>query len=164
MMLRPLCAVTAGLTLGLIGMRYAARLRSEASRLRAWDPLLDRLQLLLSEAALPLPDALEQAASSHSEPDMLFRTLAKRLRAEPLSSLSTLFDAQQYSYQEQQTIASLMAELDRGSLESRLLCIAHARSACAQLAKAAAEHSDRDASMWAKIGWTGGACLTLLLI
>ena len=95
---------------------------------------------------------------------MLFRTLAKRLRAEPLSSLRALFDAQQYPYQEQQTIASLMAELDRGSLESRLLCIAHARSACAQLTKAAAEHSDRDASMWAKIGWTGGACLTLLLI
>lgn len=157
-------AVSAGVITGVLGMRGAKRLRGEAARLRRWTVLLERLRLLLAQSALPLPDVLDEASDSDAAPDLLLRELAALMRRNPLASLQECFAAAACHSAEAPALKPLMAQLDRGTVESRLLAIDHAHGSLAQLAADAQERADRDAALWARLGWTAGACLTILLI
>lgn len=160
-MIRPLLAVMAGLICGIMGMRQAQRLRQENAVLHRWEYILRQLCLILQEGTLPLPDALEQAASEQTPADTLLRQMAARLRAEPLSSLSSFYEPQG---QEGPVLSRLFSGLEQGSLERRTLAVTQATQEIALLAQASQEKARQDARMWATLGWTCGACLTLMLL
>lgn len=164
MSVKLMLAVSAGVIAGFMGMRSAGRLRSEAARLRRWTALLERLRLIMAQSALPLPDALEEAADGSAEPDMLLRELASGLRCNPMCSLKDCYEAVEHRLPEAHAVSALTSQLDRGTVESRLLAIDHAHDAVAQLASFAQERCDRDAALWVRLGWTAGVCLTILLI
>jgi len=160
-MIRQLLAVMAGLICGVMGMRQAQHIRQENATLRRWEIILRQLCLILQEGALPLPEALDQAADEATPADMLLRGLSARLRAEPLSSLSQLYAPQG---KEGPVLARLFAGLAQGSLESRLLAATQAVQEIALLAETSQSKAKQDAHMWATLGWTCGACLTLMLL
>lgn len=163
-MIRPLLAVMAGLLCGVAGLRQARQLTGGAARLRRLEELLRHLSLLLKESALSLPEALEQAASSASAADDLLRSLALRMRSQPLTPLCELYEVLHVSGPEAAALSRLMARLGRGSLESRCQAVDQAAGEIAYLASAAGDKAAKDARMWATLGWTCGACLTLLLL
>lgn len=160
-MMRPLLAVMAGLLCALMGQRQARRIKEESALLHRWEAILHQLCLLLQESALSLPEAFEQAAPETSPADALLRQLASRMRSEPLIPLAQLYTPQG---REGPALARLFAGLSSGSLESRVLAAQHAAREIALLAESSRSKADQDARMWAKLGWIGGACLTLMLL
>ena len=160
-MIRPLLAIMAGLICGVLGMRQARRITQENATLRRWEIILRQLCLILQEGALPLPEALDQAANDATPADVLLRGLSARLRAEPLRSLSQLYTPQG---KEGPVLTRLFSGLAQGSLESRLLAATQAVQEIALLAESSQSKAKQDAHMWATLGWTCGACLTLMLL
>lgn len=160
-MMRPLLAIIAGLLCGLLGMRQAQRLRDENIRLHRWEILLQHLCLILQESTLSLPEAFRQAATEHTPADELLRCLAQSMQAHPLSPLSDLFHGEG---PEAPILSRLMARLSHGSLDSRVQAAQQAAQEIALLAASAQTKSQQDAKMWATLGWTCGACLTLMLL
>lgn len=160
-MIRPLSAIMAGLICGVLGMRQARHIRQENAVLHRWEVILRQLCLILQEGALPLPEALDQAANESTSADMLLRQLSARMRAEPLTSLSRLYTPQGA---EGTVLARLFTGLEQGSLESRLLSARQAAQEFALLAEASQSKARQDAHMWSTLGWTCGACLTLMLL
>lgn len=160
-MMRPLLAIMAGLLCGLMGMRQAQRIREESATLHRWEIILQHLCLLLQESTLPLPEAFEQAARSDTRADELLRQLAAGMRSEPLTPLPQLYTPQG---KEGPVLARLLTGLSSGSLEARVLSARHAAQEFALLAEASRGKAGQDARMWAKLGWIGGACLTLMLL
>jgi hypothetical protein len=160
-MMRPVLALMAGLVCGTLGMRRARSIREENARLHRWENLLRHMCLLLQEGTLPLTEVLEQAAAEATPADELLRSLSGSLRRDPMTSLSALYTPQG---KEGPVLRRLFAALEHGSLEQRVLCATQAAQEMALLAQTSMGKSDQDASMWAKLGWLGGACLTLMLM
>lgn len=163
-MTRTVLALCAGLLCALAGFRHAAFLRQEAARLRAWTAALKRLSLLMQEGALPLPQALRQAGAELPGPDKLLSLVAEALTADPLLTLPEAFDRTCPPCTERNALMRLADGISRGSLESRCLACDHAADGIAQLSSEAADLATRDARLWQTLGFTGGACLTLMLI
>ena len=163
-MIRSVLAVFAGLLCGLIGQRQARRLREEGANLRRWEQLLRRLALLLREGTLSLPEALRQSAGEDSAPDLMLRRLGDELEHNPLSPLPELFARCAPAGPEAPVLSRLMARLGHGSLESRCQAAEQAAEEIALMARAATERAARDAKLHASLGWTCGACLTILLL
>ena len=163
-MIRPVLAVFAGLLCGLIGQRQARRLREEDASLRRWAQLLRCLALLLREGTLSLPEALRQAAGEDSAPDLMLRLLGDGMEHHPLSSLPELFARCAPTGPEAPVLSRLMAQLCRGSLESRCQATEQAAEEIGLLARSASERTAQDAKLHASLGWTCGACLTILLL
>jgi len=159
-----LSALTAGCLCVLAGMRQASFLRAESVRLSRWATLLDRLALLLSEAVLPLPDVLESAADGTSQPDRLLCTVACNVRTDPLLSLAEAFARHCQPSPERDTLLRMAEQLSRGSAESRSLAASQAGTYIRHLADTASERAAKDARLWQTLGWTGGACLALMLM
>lgn len=157
-------AVISGLLCALIGMRRAAYLRSEARRLSAWHDALQRLQLLLCEATLPLPDALRRAGNGLSAPDKALTAAADLLLAQPLLTLPEIFEQVLVVSPEQPVLLHLAEELSHGSLDSRCLACEQCTALISQLASEAATRAARDVKLFQTLGWSGGICLTLILI
>lgn len=160
-MIRPMLAVAAGLLCGVAGLRQSRRMRSDCQRLTDWAALLTRLALLMEESALSLPEAFEQAVAAREHP---LHRLAAEMRLHPLKPLPALFAALNLSGPETAPLSRLMEQLARGSLDSRVLAVRQAAAEIGLLASASREKAGQDARMWATLGWTGGACLTLLLL
>ena len=163
-MIRPVLAVFAGLLCGLIGQRQARRIREEGANLSRWEQLLRRLALLLREGTLSLPEALVQSAGEDSAPALMLRRLGGELAEHPLSSLPELYAWAASAGPEAPVLSRLMAQLGRGSLESRCQAAEQAAEEIALLARAATERAATDAKLHASLGWTCGACLTILLL
>lgn len=163
-MTRAVLAVCAGLLCALAGFRHAAFLRQEAARLRAWTDALKRLTLLMQEGALPLPQALRQAGAELPGPDRLLSAVADTMADDPLLTLPEAFGRACPACTERDALMRLAAGISRGSLESRCLACEHAAAGIGQLASEAAALAARDAKLWQTLGFTGGACLTLMLI
>lgn len=163
-MIRAALAVTAGLLCGVMGIRHARQLNGTAFRLRRWEELLRHLALLLSEGDASMPDVFEQAASAHEAPDELLCRLARQMREQPMSTLPDLYAACQNTCEEDSVLTRLMARLGRGSLETRRQAVEQAADEIALLSASATTKAATDARMWTTLGWTCGACLTLMLI
>lgn len=159
--MRPLLAVFSGLLCALLGMRQARRLRQDSARLHRWEQLLRQLQLILQESTLPLPEAFLQAADTDTPADCTLRHLAEDMQRQPLSPLVELYHGEG---PEAAALTRLFARLDRGSLESRVLAAEQAAQELALLATASQEKTQQDARMWTTLGWTCGACITLMLL
>lgn len=164
MSIRLFTALTAGCLCALAGMRQAFFLRREALRLNRWAVLLDRLSLLLSEAVLPLPDVLESAADGSDQPDMLLRAVASNIKTDPLLTIPEAFSHHCTACAERDILLRMAEQLSRGSAESRSLASSQAGAYIRHLAEEAAKRAARDARLWQTLGWTGGACLALMLM
>ena len=75
-MSRAVFAVMAGLLCALAGMKYAASLRTDATRLGRWVQVLQQLSLLLEEGTLSIPQAFCAAADHHHPVDALLQSIA----------------------------------------------------------------------------------------
>ncbi|MBQ8312346.1 MAG: hypothetical protein IJX84_03975 [Clostridia bacterium] len=160
-MMRPVLAVMAGLLCGVMGLRQASRIRETNATLHRWHTLLQHLCLLLQEQSLSLPEAFTQAAAENTAADQLLRQWAEALRRDPLTPLP-----QHYAPQgaEGAVLLRLLDGLSHGSLESRVLSAQQAAEEMALLASAAQSKAQQDSKMWSTLGWTCGACLTLMLL
>lgn len=163
-MTRTVLALSSGILCALMGLRCAASLRHEASRLSAWTDALRRLPLLLAEGTFPLPEALRLAGEDLPGPDGLLSGVADAMASDPLLSLPEIMSQQCPVCTERALLLRLATRLSCGSLESRCHACGQAADSMAQLASEAAAHAARDARLWQTLGVTGGACLTLLLI
>lgn len=164
MSIRLFMALTAGCLCALAGIRQAFFLRSEALRLNRWAVLLDRLSLLLSEAFLPMPDLLESAADGSTQPDRLLHAVAGDIKATPLLTIPEAFSRHCPPCTERDTLLRMAEQLSRGSAESRSLAASQAGAYIRHLSDAANKRAARDARLWQTLGWTGGACLALMLM
>lgn len=158
--MRPLLALMAGLLCGVLGLRQASCIREESAVLCRWQALLQHLCLLLQEG-LSLPEAFRQAAVEHTRADAVLLHLADQMARQPLFSLSQLYRPQG---PEGPALARLMAGLERGSLERRVLCVRQAAGEISLLAQSAQGKAQQDARMWRTLGWACGGCLTLLML
>lgn len=163
-MIRSVLAIAAGLLCGMYGMRLSASLRQEALVARRWVELLARLELLVGESVLSLPDALNHAADGASLPDRLLQHAAQALRDDPLTSLKEAFARLCPACPGQDALLRLFDRLGRGSAANRQLALQQAGEAMQLVADQTAERAARDAKLYATLGWTGGACLTILLL
>lgn len=160
-MMRPVLAVMAGLLCGVMGLRQASRIRETNATLHRWQTLLQHLCLLLQEQSLSLPEAFTQAATEHTPADQLLCQWAEALRQDPLTPLP-----QHYTPQgaEGAVLLRLLEGLSHGSLESRVLSAQQAAEEMSLLASASQSKAQQDSKMWSTLGWTCGACLTLMLL
>lgn len=163
-MTQAVLALSAGSLCALAGLRYASSLRQEAVRLAMWTDALRRLRLLLEEGTLPLPEALRQAGAGLPGPDRLMADIASSMNADPLLSLPDAMERSCQLCPERALLLRLSQGLSHGSLESRCLACEHACAAMSQLSAEAAGRAARDAKLFQTLGFTGGACLTLLLL
>lgn len=157
-------AVMAGLLCGLAGLRHASAMKTEAARLRRLTEILPRLSLILAEQSVSIPAALRLAADGNAPPDRLLHRIADALEGNPLLSLSDAFGQECPICAEQETLLRLAARLGRGSAESRRQAVDQSAAAIVQMAQAAQARAAKDAKLWTTLGWTGGICLTLLLL
>ena len=160
-MSRVLFAIFAGLICGVLGMRQAQRLKDSNLRLHRWEILLQHLCLLLQESSLSLPEAFRQIASENTPADELLRRLADDMQQHPLLPLPQLYQSEG---PEGPTLSRLMDRLSRGSLDSRVQAVEQAAQEIALLSASTQQRVQQDARMWLTLGWTCGACLTLLLL
>lgn len=157
-------AVAAGLMCAMAGLRHAAALRSDAQLLQRWTEIAGRLALLLEEQAAPLPQVLRIAADTETSADRLLVRMADDMAANPLTSAAQAFEAQCGNCLQQETLLRMFSRLGRGSVEARSAACRQSAALLAQEADKARARSEKDAKMWRTLGWTGGVCLTLMLI
>lgn len=163
-MSRAVLAVMAGLLCALAGVKHASSLKADAGRISRWVQLLEHLALLLHQGALSIPEALCAAADQAHPADQLLRDMASAMHASPLLSPADAFRAHQLSWQERDILARLFVRLGRGSRESRCLAVQQGAAELHLLAGAASEKAEKDAKMWQTLGFTGGICLTIMLL
>ena len=157
-------AVLAGIICGIAGLKHAANLRKSAAELVRWAELLRQLALLLREATMSLPAVFCQAAAGSQAPDDLLRQLASEMRSQPLLPLPELYRRITAAHPAPDAIGRMMDRIWHGSLESRVLAVQQAADEVEHMAATAQTKAARDARMWAQLGWTFGACLTLILL
>lgn len=157
-------AVAAGLICALAGFRHAASLRSDAQLLQRWTEIAERLALLLEEQSAPLPEVLRIAADADTAADELLRQMAGDMSANPLISAAQAFGMRCGSCQQQDTLLRMFSRLGRGSVQARSAACRQSAAFLAQEAAKARIAGEKDARMWRTLGWTGGVCLTLMLI
>ncbi len=160
-MIRPLLAIMAGLLCGVMGMRQSSRIRETSATLHRWEVILQHLCLLLQERSLSLPEAFTQAATNDTPADRLLLHLANALQRDPLTPLPQHYKPQG---EEGNLLLRLFEGLAHGSLESRVLSARQAAEEMALLSSAAQGKAQQDGKMWSTLGWTCGACLTLMLL
>lgn len=157
-------ALSAGIVCGVMGVRYASMLKKDAARLRRWDELLACLSQLLSESVYSLPDAFALAAREQTPCDLLLLRLSKAIAKQPLASLPQVFDSLGYQEEEADILRRMMERVGHGSMETRCACVRQSGEEIRLLYQHAQRTSDKDAKMWSSLGWTAGACITLLLL
>lgn len=163
-MSRAVVAVMAGLLCALAGVKHAASLKGDASRLSRWVQLLRRLALLLREGTMSIPEALCAAADGPHPPDRLLRDVAARVIASPMTTLEDALVQSVGDCLEKDALIRLFTHLGRGSKESRVLALEQSAEELRLLAQTAAEKAEKDAKLWQTLGFTGGICLTILLL
>lgn len=163
-MLRSLAAAAAGLICVWAGIRHAGSLRADVQRLSRWTQVLEQLALILNESALPLTEALGQAASGHQAPDKILKALAHALTVHRLTPLAAASGPLLADLPESAVLQRMFTGLGHGSLDSRVLAIRHTKDEIALMVQAAQTRSDKDARLSQTLGLTGGICLFILLI
>lgn len=162
--MRPLFAVAAGLLCALYGFTSAANLQQRAASLRRWADMTSHLSLLLEEAALPLPQVLRLAASASTGQDRLLQAVAQAMLDDPLVTAAEAFSARCPACTEKETLARMFMRIGHGDAQSRAIAAGQASRELASLANQAAMRADKDVKLYRTLGWTGGTCLTLLLL
>lgn len=157
-------AILSGIICGAMGVRYAASLRKNAARLKRWDELLACLAQLLSESVYSLPDAFRLAACEKTSCDALMTRLAQEMVLQPLSTPAQVFDGMKCDAAETDILRRMLERIGHGSLETRCLAVRQAGEEIRLMYQRAKSVSDKDAKMWSSLGWTAGACVTLLLL
>ena len=163
-MSRAVMAVMAGLLCALAGVKHAASLNGDAARLTRWEQVLRRLSLLLREGTMSIPEALCAAADSPHPPARLLRDVAAQVAALPMTTLADAFAQVADDCPEKDTLIRLFTHLGHGSKECRVLAVEQAAEEIRLLAQSAAAKADKDAKLWQTLGFTGGICLTILLL
>lgn len=163
-MSRGILALMAGLLCVLAGMKYASALKGDASRLSRWVQVLTHLSLLLREGALSIPEAMCAAADSTHPPDRLLREMAGKLTSTPMLSLSDAFKACSGDCAERDVLTRMFTRLGHGTKDSRCHALEQATEEMRLLAQNASVKAEKDAKLWQTLGFTGGACLTILLL
>mgnify|MGYP000933293841 CR=1 FL=1 len=96
MKLRVGMALIAGVGCGLLGMRRAALGMRREQELRAWLETLQKLQLLLQESAMPLPEVFRKSACTGS-PQTVLMAIAEHMVQYPRETAAHAFDTLQNS-------------------------------------------------------------------
>ena len=162
--MQPFLAVCAGLLCVLYGLRASAHVKVEARRLARWTVLLPRVSLLIAEETRSLPEAMRLAADEPHPPDRLLHAVADAVCTDPLLSLAEAFARHCPPCTEHETLMRMHERLGRGSAESRRLAVVQAAAALAQMSANVKDRAARDARLYATLGFTGGACLAILLL
>lgn len=163
-MSRAVLAVMAGLLCALAGVKHASTLKGDAARMTRWVQLLEHLRLLLRQGTMSIPEVLCAAADGPHPPDKLLRDMAAAMHGSPLFSPAEAFQACSAAWQERDVLSRMFARLGHGSQESRCLAAEQAAEELRLLAGAASTKAEKDAKLWQTLGFTGGACLTIMLL
>lgn len=162
--MRLLLALMAGLLSGVAGMRRAGEIRRQAAGLRRWQTIMEHMQLLLSQGALPLPEVFRLAATENTPQDRLLQALARAMTDEPLLPLAAHYASMGCMGPEEDILRRMMEGMSAGTAEQRALNVSQAHREIVWLRGLCDDREGRDARMWSTLGWTCGACLTILLL
>lgn len=163
-MSRAVIAIMAGLLCALAGLKYAADIKADASRLSRWVQLLEHLVLLLKEGVMSIPEALCTAADQQSPPDKLLRDIAGRISTTPLLTLAEAYAQCSVSSLETSSLTRMFTRLGRGTKEQRCLAVSQCADEMRLLAQHASAKAEKDARLWQTLGSIGGICLTIMLL
>ena len=89
---------------------------------------------------------------------------AAQVAALPMTTLADAFAQVADDCPEKDTLIRLFTHLGHGSKECRVLAVEQAAEEIRLLAQSAAAKADKDAKLWQTLGFTGGICLTILLL
>lgn len=169
--LRVALAMVAGIGCGALGIRRAALLARRERELAQWVEGLQRLSLLMVESAAPLPQLLVQAAARSGSIRQTFAAVAKAMQSQPQLSAAQAYDQfgacflQPWAQETDQACVHVLLEgLGHGSLALRKQAVDQAAQWLAQAQGQAHEAQQRNGKLAITLGWTAGACLTLLLL
>lgn len=163
-MSRAVLAVMAGLLCALAGVKHAASLKADAARMTRWVHLLTHLTLLLRQGMMSIPEALCAAADGPHPPDKLLREMAAAMQHTPLLSPGEAFEPCPTAWAERDVLSRMFARLGHGSQENRCLAVEQSAAEMRLLAESASTKAEKDAKLWQTLGFTGGACLTIMLL
>ncbi|MBR5110180.1 MAG: stage III sporulation protein AB [Clostridia bacterium] len=155
-----LAAAGAGACVAL-GLGAANRLNRREETLQAWENALLRM-----EAAIALNDSpLSEALLRGNMPALL--ELRRRLADTPAASPEELLSGLNWESvllpQERDTLKNCLSMLFSPSLREQAQAIAYARSQWTLFRSACREARDKDARLYALLGWLGGAAVFILL-
>ena len=163
-MTRAVLAMMAGLLCAFAGMKYASALKADASRLNRWVQLLRHLALLVREGTMALPEILWTVADESGQPDMLLREMARHMQTSPLLTMAEAYLHCSAPTLEKDVLSRMFARLGRGTKESRSLAVEQSAEEMVLLAEKSSARAEKDAKLWQTLGFTGGICLTILLL
>ena len=163
-MTRAALALMAGLLCAFAGFRHAAQLKATAARLSRWVQLLEHLSLLLQQGTLSIPELLCTTACSQQPPDLLLHQAADLIRNDPLLSPAEAFRRCALEGPECDVLSRFFQRLGHGTKESRSLAAAQAAQELQLLQAQASAAAEKDVKLWQTLGFTGGICLTILLL
>ena len=164
--LRVALAMVAGIGCGALGIRRAALLARRERELAQWVEGLQRLSLLMVESAAPLPQLLVQAAARSGSICQTFAAVAKPQlsAAQAYDQFGACFLQPWAQETDQACVHALLEGLGHGSLALRKQAVDQAAQWLAQAQGQAREAQQRNGKLAITLGWTAGACLTLLLL
>ena len=122
------------------------------------------------ESASTLPRAFRQAAMGTGLAAESLRATAERLEQEPGFTAAQAFAQSGMDYlgwateEEKGQLTDMMAGIGRGSLAMRRQAVDHAAEWIGLHLRKAEEKQRKDGKLALTLGWTAGACLTLLLL
>lgn len=169
MNLRVGMALIAGVGCGLLGMRRAALGMRREQELRAWLETLQKLQLLLQESAMPLPEVFRKSACTGS-PQTVLMAIAEHMVQYPRETAAHVFDTLQngsmnwMTAEERERISRMFAGVEHGSLTLRCQAVAQTEEWLKLALHQAEEKRRRDGRLAVTLGWTAGIGLTLFLL
>lgn len=169
MKLRVGMALIAGVGCGLLGMRRAALGMRREQELRAWLETLQKLQLLLQESAMPLPEVFRKSACTGS-PQTVLMAIAEHMVQYPRETAAHVFDTLQngsmnwMTAEERERISRMFAGVEHGSLTLRCQAVAQTEEWLKLALHQAEEKRRRDGRLAVTLGWTAGIGLTLFLL
>ena len=163
-MSRAVIAVMAGFLCAVAGVKHAASLKADARRLARWVHILHHLTLILQEGTLSIPSALCATADGSHPPDKLLLDISGKVQSTPMLTLAEAFQQCSSNCVESEMLTRMFTRLGHGSKQSRVQAVEQSAKEMTLLANAASEKAEKDAKLWQTLGFTGGICLTILLL
>ena len=144
-----------------LGLSAANRLNRREETLQAWENALLRMDAAITHSAASLSEVLHRGGM----PALL--ELRRRLEAMPAASTEALLSDLPWENAllppELDTLQNCLSLLFSPSLQEQAQALAYARSQWTVYRKASREALDKNARLYASLGWLGGAAVFILL-
>lgn len=147
-----------------LGRSAAERLNRRDALLQAWESALLHMEAAVNHSGAELKDVLRRGAE---EENAVLSELLRRMEATPAASTDALLVALPWDSlllpNEQDTLKNCLASLFSPSLQAQAQALSYALAQWAVYRSSFREARDKNARLYASLGWLGGAAVFILL-